>query len=307
MIAFVGRRLVAAVPVIIGVSVVVFASLYLLPGDPIQALTGDLLLSNAQVAQLRAELGLNDPAWVQYLHYASRALHGDLGVSLESGLPVLGEILTFLPATIQLTAAAMLFAVVIGVTLGTIAAIRARTWVDSLATVVALGGASIPSFWLGLMLLLIFSVWLRWLPSAGTEGLNRLVLPAFTLGYGGAAVIARLTRSAVLEALSQDYITTARSKGLPERLVIVRHALRNALIPVITILGLQVGTLLSGAVIVESVFSRQGIGRMLVNGILAKDLPLVQGTILFVATTYVLVNIVTDAVYAWVDPRIRQS
>ena len=219
--------------------------------------------------------------------------------------PVLTEITTFLPATLQLAAAAMVFAIVIGVSLGMIAALRPHTWIDTLTSVLALGGVSIPLFWLGLVLLLVFSVWWPLVPSTGTEGLNRLILPAFCLGYGAAAIIARLTRSALLESLSQDYITTARSKGLRERLVIGRHAMRNALIPVITIIGLQLGTLLSGAVIVETVFSRQGIGRLLVTGIQNRDLPLVQGTILFVATMYVLLNIFADVLYAYVDPRIR--
>ena len=199
----------------------------------------------------------------------------------------------------------MLFAIVVGIGLGTIAAIRAHTWVDSTAMVLALGGVSIPAFWLGLMLLIIFAVGLKLVPSTGTEGLHRLILPALVLGYGAAAIIARLTRSSLLEAMNQEYMTTARAKGLRERRVISRHALKNALIPVITIVGLQIGTLLSGAVIVETVFSRQGIGRLLVNGITGRDLPLVQGTILFVAVIYVLINIITDVMYAWADPRIR--
>jgi len=303
--AYIRIRLLAAIPVIVGVSILVFISLYLLPGDPVQAIAGEVPLDKARVEELRELYGLNDPPWEQYGRFAVRALQGDLGTSLGTRRPVLGEILTFLPATLQLTGAAMLFAVLIGVTLGTIAAIRAHTWVDSLTMVLALGGVSIPSFWLGLMLLIVFSVWLGLVPSTGTEGVHRLILPAFTLGYGAAAIIARLTRSSLLEAMSQDYVVTARSKGLVERTVIIRHALKNALIPVITIAGLQVGNLLSGAVIVETVFSRQGVGRMLVNGILGKDLPLVQGTILFVATAYVLINILTDLLYAYVDPRIR--
>lgn len=303
--SYLGLRLLAAIPTIIGVSILVFASLYLLPGDPVQALAGDVPLERERVEALREQLGLNDPPWEQYARFATNALQGDLGTSLSTRRPVLDEILTHLPATLQLTATAVVFAVVFGVTLGTIAAIRAHTWVDTVTMLLALGGVSIPIFWLGLMLLLVFSVWLGWVPSTGTEGLHRLVLPAFALGYGAAAIIARLTRSAMLEALSLDYITTARSKGLDERIVVIRHALRNALIPVITIVGLQIGALLSGAVIVETVFSRQGIGRMLVEGILGKDLPLVQGAILFVATMYVLINIVTDVLYAFVDPRIR--
>ncbi len=305
MLAYLRLRLLLAIPVIFGVSVLVFASLYLLPGDAVQALTGQTPVSKELQDQLRQELGLNDPPWVQYGRFLAALLRGDLGTSLQTHRPVLGEILTFLPATLQLTVAAMIFAIVIGVTLGTVAAVRAHTWVDTLTSVLALGGVSIPAFWLGLILLLVFSVMLRLVPTTGTEGLNRLFLPAFTLGYSAAAIIARLTRSALLEVLSQEYVVTARSKGLRERLVIGRHALRNALIPVITIVGLQVGTLLSGAVIVETVFSRQGVGRLLVGGIQNRDLPLVQGTIMFVATAYVLINILVDVLYAYVDPRIR--
>jgi peptide/nickel transport system permease protein len=305
LVSYIGLRLLAAIPTIIGVSVLVFASLYLLPGDPVQALAGEVPLERERVEALREQLGLNDPPWEQYGRFALNAIQGDLGTSLKSRQPVLDEILTFLPATLQLTAAAMVFAVIVGVTLGAIAAIKAHTWVDTLTMLLALGGVSVPVFWMGLMLLLVFAVWLGLVPSTGTEGVERLVLPAFTLGYGAAAIIARLTRSAMLEVLSLEYIVTARSKGLAERVVIVRHALRNALIPVITVVGLQVGNLLSGAVIVETVFSRQGVGRMLVNGILGKDLPLVQGAILFVAVFYVLINLLTDILYAWVDPRIR--
>ena len=303
--AYLRLRLLAAIPVIIGVSILVFASLYLLPGDPVQAIAGEVPLDKARVEELREQYGLNDPPWEQYARFATRALQGDLGTSLATRRPVLNEILTFLPATLQLTLAAMVIAIIVGVTLGTIAAIKAHTWIDSVTMLLALTGVSIPAFWLGLMLLIVFSVWMGLVPSTGTEGLHRLVLPAFTLGYGAAAIIARLTRSSLLEIMAQEYVTTARSKGLGERQVIVRHALKNALIPVITIVGLQVGNLLSGAVIVETVFSRQGVGRLLVNGILGKDLPLVQGTILFVATAYVLINIVTDVLYAYVDPRIR--
>ena len=305
MVSYIGLRLLAAIPTILGVSVLVFASLYLLPGDPVQALAGEVPLERERVEALREQLGLNDPPWEQYGRFALDAIQGDLGTSLKSRRPVLDEILTFLPATLQLTTAAMVFAVIVGVTLGAIAAIRAHTWVDTLTMLLALGGVSVPVFWMGLMLLLVFAVWLGLVPSTGTEGIERLILPAFTLGYGAAAIIARLTRSAMLEVLSLEYVVTARSKGLAERVVIVRHALRNALIPVITVVGLQVGNLLSGAVIVETVFSRQGVGRMLVNGILGKDLPLVQGAILFVAVFYVLINLLTDILYAWVDPRIR--
>jgi peptide/nickel transport system permease protein len=303
--SYIRLRILGAIPVIIGVSILVFASLYLLPGDPVQAIAGEVPLDKERVEELREQYGLNDPPWEQYARFATRALQGDFGTSLSTRRPVLNEILTFLPATLTLTVTAMVVAVIIGVTLGTIAAIRAHTWVDTLTMVLALTGVSIPAFWLGLMLLIIFSVWLNIFPSTGTEGIQRLILPAICLGYGAAAIIARLTRSSLLEVMAQEYVTTARSKGLGERRVIIRHALKNALIPVITIVGLQVGNLLSGAVIVETVFSRQGVGRLLVNGILNKDLPLVQGTILFVATAYVIINIVTDVLYAYVDPRIR--
>ena len=305
MVAYVRFRLLAAIPVLLGVLVLVFASLYLLPGDPVSALVGDVPTDKATLDELRQQLGLNDPPWIQYGRFLGALLQGNLGTSLQTHRPVLGEILTFLPATLQLTAAAMLFAIVIGLSLGTLAAVKAHTWVDTLASVIALGGVSVPAFWLGLILLLVFSVWLNLVPSTGTEGLNRLVLPAFVLGYSAAAIIARLTRNALLEVMSQEYVVTARSKGVHERRVIMGHALRNAMIPVITIVGLQIGQLLSGAVIVETVFSRQGVGRLLVNGILGKDLPLVQGTILFVAVAYVVINLVTDVLYVYADPRIR--
>jgi peptide/nickel transport system permease protein len=304
LLGYLRRRILAAIPVVFGVSVLVFAALYILPGDPVQAIVGDTPIPSDQVAVLRQEYGLNDPAWVQYGRFAVNALQGNLGRSIGSQRPVLDDILANLPPTIELTIAAMAFAIFVGIVLGTIAALYAHTWVDTVTMIGALAGVSIPSFWMGLVLLLVFSVWFGLVPSTGTDGLNRLILPAFTLGYGAAAIIARLTRGAVLDALSQEYIVTARSKGLRERVVIVRHGLKNALIPVITIVGLQVGNLLSGAVIVETVFSRQGVGRLLVNGILQRDLPLVQGTILFVATSYVLINIATDALYAWADPRI---
>jgi ABC-type dipeptide/oligopeptide/nickel transport system permease component len=204
-----------------------------------------------------------------------------------------------------LTSAALLVALVLGVTLGALAAIRHHTWVDGAIMLVALTGVSIPSFWLGLLLLLVFSLGLHWLPATGSEGWERLIMPALTLGYGASAVIARLTRGSMLEVLRQEFMTTARAKGLREQAVIWRHALRNALIPVITIVGLQLGNLLAGAVVVETVFSRQGVGRLLLGAILGKDFPVVQGTVLFIATAYVLLNLAVDVAYAVVDPRIR--
>lgn len=305
MIVYILKRLLASLPVIIGISMLVFFSLYLIPGDPLTAVLGDAVVSQAQAAQLREQYGFNDPLPVQYLRFAGRALQGDLGRSLQYKRPVLDEIRTQLPATIQLTLASMLIAVVVGMSLGILAALRPHSWLDSLSMAVALVGVSFPSFWVGLMMLLVFSLMLGWLPATGTEGWQRLVMPATTLGLGAAAIIARLTRSSMLETLRQGYITTARAKGLAAPQVLLRHALRNAVIPVLTIVGLQFGNLLAGAVVVETVFSRQGVGRLLVAAILGRDFPLVQGLVLFVATVYVLINLVVDVSYAVVDPRIR--
>ena len=305
MIVYILKRLLASLPVIIGISMLVFFSLYLIPGDPLTAVLGDAVVSQAQAAQLREQYGFNDPLPVQYLRFAGRALQGDLGRSLQYKRPVLDEIRTQLPATIQLTLASMLIAVVVGMSLGILAALRPHSWLDSLSMAVALVGVSFPSFWVGLMMLLVFSLMLGWLPATGTEGWQRLIMPATTLGFGAAAIIARLTRSSMLEVLRQGYITTARAKGLAAPRVLLGHALRNAVIPVLTIVGLQFGNLLAGAVVVETVFSRQGVGRLLVAAILGRDFPLVQGLVLFVATVYVLINLVVDVSYAVVDPRIR--
>ncbi len=305
MASYIVKRLLAAIPVIAGISVLVFVSLYLVPGDPLTAVLGDAVVTGEQAAALRQQYGFNDPLVVQYARFAGRALQGDLGRSLQYKRPVLDEIRTQLPATIQLTLAAMTIAVVVGMGLGILAALRPHSWLDALSMFFALVGVSFPSFWVGLMLLLVFSLYLGWLPATGTEGWQRLIMPAATLGFGAAAIIARLTRSSMLEVLRQAYVTTARAKGLAAHTVLVRHALRNAIIPVLTIVGLQFGNLLAGAVVVETVFSRQGIGRLLVAAILGRDFPLVQGLVLFVAVVYVLINLVVDVSYALVDPRIR--
>ena len=305
MLTYILKRLLALIPVLVGVSLLVFASLYLTPGDPLSAVLGEAVVSKEQADQLRAQYGFDDPFYVQYARFAGRALQGDLGRSLRYNQPVLTQIQSQLPATLQLTVAAMTFAILFGVSLGVVAAIYHNTWIDFLAMLLALGGISIPTFWSGLILLLVFSLELGWLPATGTEGWQRLLMPAFALGYGAAAIIARLTRSSMLEVLRQSYVTTARAKGLPGRVVILRHTLKNALIPVITMIGLQFGNLLAGAVVVETVFSRQGMGRLLVDAILSKDFPTVQGTVLFVAVIYVLINLLVDLSYAVVDPRIR--
>ena len=305
MLAYILKRLLALIPVLFGVSLLVFASLYLTPGDPLSAILGEAVVSKEQMEQLREQYGFDDPLYVQYLRFAGRALQGDLGRSLRYNQPVLQQIRDQLPATIQLTLAAMAFAIALGLALGVLAAIYHNTWIDFTAMLVSLAGISIPTFWSGLILLLIFALELGWLPATGTEGWQRLILPAFALGYGAAAIIARLTRSSMLEVLRQSYVTTARAKGLPGHMVSLRHTLKNALIPVITIVGLQFGNLLAGAVVVETVFSRQGIGRLLVDAILSKDFPTVQGTVLLVAAMYVLINLLVDLSYAVVDPRIR--
>lgn len=299
------RRLLAAVPVLIGVSIIVFLMMRLLPGDVAQMILSDWGASREQVDKLREQLGLNDPLWVQYYNFATNALQGDLGRSVHTNRPVLQEILSQFPSTIELTLAGMGFAIVLGVTLGTVAALRQNTWTDNASMLVSLLGVSMPSFWLGLLLIFLFSLTLGWFPATGRGGLERLVLPAITLGFIAAATIARLVRSSMLEVLRQEYITTARAKGLSGRVVLIRHALRNALIPVITIVGLQFGSLLAGAVIVETVFTRPGLGRLTITAILGKDFTLVQGTVLFIATVYILVNLLVDLSYTFIDPRIR--
>lgn len=301
------KRLLAAIPILIGISALVFFSLKLVPGDPLSAITGDAVIGKAEADLLREQYGLNDPIHVQYLRFVGRAIQGDLGRSLQFKRPVIDEIRTQLPATLQLTAAAMVVALTVGLGLGILAAIRPHSLLDGFTMSIAMAGVSFPSFWVGLMLLLIFSLALGWLPATGTEGIERLIMPAATLGFGAAAIIARLTRSSLLEVLQQQYIVTARAKGLSFVKVVFRHALRNALIPVVTIVGLQFGNLLAGAVVIETVFSRQGIGRLLVTAILGRDFPLVQGVILFVASVYVIVNLLVDLSYALIDPRIRYA
>jgi len=305
VLAYIAGRLVASVPVLVGVSLAVFAMLFLVPGDPVRMMLAEFVTTPDQVARMRAQLHLDEPLLVQYGRFVGHAVQGDLGVSIRSRRPVAQEIRENLASTVTLAVAAMALAVGFGVGLGLLAALLPRSWVDLGAMLLALLGVSMPSFWLGLLLIVVFSLHLGWLPATGGGDLRHLVLPAVTLGAVASALIARLTRSSLLEVLGQDYVRTARAKGLAGWPVVVRHALRNALIPVVTIFGLQFGNLLAGAVIVETVFSRPGLGRLIVGGILSKDFPLVQGTILFVATAYVLLNLVVDLSYAALDPRIR--
>ncbi len=305
MLTYVGRRILAVVPVLFGVTLAVFSMLFLVPGDPVKIMLAEFVTTPDQIAQMRAQLHLDEPVLKQYARFVGSALRGDLGVSIRSRRPVTAEITENIGSTGQLALASMLVAIGLGVPLGLLAALGRNSWLDVAAMVVALLGVAMPSFWLGFLLIFVFSLHLGWLPATGGGDLLHLVMPAVALGMIAAAIIARLTRSSMLEVLGQDYVRTARAKGLGSGSVIVRHALRNALIPVVTVFGLQFGNLLAGAVIVETVFSRPGLGRLIVGGILAKDFPLVQGTVLFVAAAYVLINVVVDVAYAYVDPRIR--
>ena len=294
MLTYLARRLLAVVPVLFGVTLAVFSMLFLVPGDPVKMMLAEFVTTPDQVAQMRAQLHLDEPILKQYGRFVGNAVRGDLGTSIRSRRAVSTEIGENMGSTAQLAVASMAVAVAIGVPLGLLAALFRSSWFDAGSMIVALLGVSMPSFWLGLLMIVTFSLHLGWFPATGGGDLHHLVLPAVTLGMIASAIIARLTRSSMLEVLGQDYVRTARAKGLAWWGVVVRHALKNALIPVITIFGLQFGNLLAGAVIVETVFSRPGLGRLIVGGILAKDFPLVQGTVLFVATTYVLINVLVD-------------
>lgn len=299
------KRLLAAIPILIGISALVFFSLKLVPGDPLSAITGDAVIGKEEADRLREQYGLNDPLHVQYLRFAGRAIQGDLGRSLQFKRPVIDEIRAQLPATLQLTGAAMVIALTVGLGLGILAAIRPHSLLDALTMSVAMAGVSFPSFWVGLMLLLIFSLALGWLPATGTEGIERLIMPAATLGFGAAAIIARLTRSSLLEVLQQQFIITARAKGLSFVKVVFRHALRNALIPVVTIVGLQFGNLLAGAVVVETVFAWPGLGMFAYNSILQSDYNAIMGFTLFTGTVFIGVNLLVDLAQSVLDPRGR--
>ncbi len=307
---YLARRLAQLGVVLLLVSVAVFSIMHALPGDPVQ-----LMLSGAESGsvtperqeQLREEMGLNDPLPVQYGRFLGGAATGDLGTSVRLRQPVLDLILDRLGSTLALSFGGILFAVLIGVTTGILAALKQGSWIDGFSRILAYAGVSLPLFWLGLLLILAFAFWLPWFPPAGSEGIRSLILPSLSLGLVSAGVIARLTRASLLEVLVQDYVRTAWAKGLPRRIVYLRHALRNALIPVLTMLGLQFGAMLAGAVVTETVFSRPGLGRLVVSAILWKDYPLVQGIVLFMATMYVVVNLGVDLLAAWLDPRIRDE
>lgn len=312
MLQYIRVRLLLTIPVLLGVSLLTFSILHLIPGDPARILLGDMGggaaagdTSEDAYQRLREQLGLNDPLIVQYGRYLGDVATGDFGRSFQTNREVRDSILDVLPYTLQLTVVGLGFAILFGGILGIIAALNRNTWIDSLTMVFSLFGLAMPSFWLAFILIQLFA--LRWtiFPSTGSDGIKTLVLPALTLGLVASGVVARLVRSTMLEVLSQEYVTTARSKGLHERTVILRHALRNALIPVVTVVGLQFGGLLSGAVIIETVFARRGLGRLAAEAVLRRDFPMVQGTILVAAFGYVFINLLVDLSYAWLDPRIK--
>ena len=316
MIRFLARRLLHLGPVLLGVSVIVFLVLHLAPGDPAEIMLG-ANANKEDLDRLRAQLGLDQPLHVQYLHWIGHVARGDLGRSLWMKRPVLGEVLERFKATLLLTGVALFLSTVGGIALGIASATRANSLLDRLSAVASVFGASMPVFWLGILLMVIFSLWLGWLPASGmyapygggglTDLLAHLVLPAVTLAAASVTIIARLTRATMLEMLGQDYVRTARAKGLGERPVVWRHALKNALIPIVTVVGVQAGYLLGGAVLTETVFAWPGVGTLVVQGILARDIPLVQGGVLVIALSFVLVNLAVDTLYAWLDPRIKYN
>lgn len=311
MTTYLLRRLISTVWVLLGVTLGSFLIIQLTPGDPARLILGQDADATS-VQALRQQLGLDRPLLVQYGQFLLRVVQGDLGTSFRSGRSVLSTLQGSFPNTVELALVSVLLATVIGMGLGIVSALRRGSWVDTSATTLSLVGISIPNFWLGLILMIAFSYHLGWFPASGRggpvwswDGLRSLMLPAFTLATGSAATIARITRASLLEVLSQDYVRTARAKGLHENRVTFRHALANALIPVVTIVGLQFGFLLGGAVVTERIFAWPGLGSVLINAINNRDLPVVQGALIVVSTVFVLINLFTDLLYGFLDPRIR--
>ncbi len=299
------KRLISFCTVVFGVLSLTFLLIHLVPGDPVEVMLGESA-SLADREVLRAELGLNQPVAKQFGLYLSRLAHADFGLSIHSKTPIIELIKTRYPATLKLACLALLIGLGIGVPLGIYAALKAGHWQDLLVTIVSVRLSAMPAFWLGPMLMLIFAVWLGCLPVSGMDSPSSIVLPALTLGFGLSAILTRMTRTSLLEVLNDDFIRTARAKGLSERQVILHHALRAALLPIITIVGLQMGSLLAGTVITETIFSWDGIGRLLVESIEKRDYPVTQACVLLVALSYVMVNLLTDLLYRWADPRIKR-
>ena len=307
MLKFTLKRLLYLILVLIGVSFLVCLLLYMSPGDPVRMMLGESSTPEAQ-AELRAELGLDDPFLVQYGRYmANIVFHQDLGTSYSTGRPVLESILEVFPNTVTLATASIVIAIVLGTFLGIISAVKQNSLLDNAVMVLALIGTSAPIFWIGILMILLFSVQLNWLPPSGFGSFKQLIMPAVALGMQSTAVVARMTRSSMLEVIRQDYVKTARAKGQKEFVVIMRHVFRNALIPVITVVGLQFGTLLGGAMLTEIVFSIPGVGRLMIEAIKQRDFPIVQGSVLFVAACFSLVNLAVDLLYAVVDPKVSKE
>lgn len=306
MYKYILKRLLALIPVLIGVTFIVFFIMNLSPGDPARMLLGSGA-TESSIQALREEMGLNDPLIVQYGRYLWDLLHGDMGVSYVSGNTVAYEIFSRFPNTVILAVGAIVFAAAVSIPIGIISATRQYSAIDNIGMVVALLGVSMPSFWLGLMLILLFSVYLGWLPSGGVDGFSSLILPSITLGAESMATITRTTRSSMLEVVRQDYIRTARSKGVPEKIVIRKHALKNALIPTLTVTGIEMGALLGGAILTETVFSWPGVGRLLIDAITNKNTPVVLGCLVIFSICFGIVNLIVDILYAYVDPRIKSQ
>ncbi|MFP4021644.1 MAG: ABC transporter permease [Halanaerobium sp.] len=334
MFSYILRRILILIPLLLAISIVVFFMIHLIPGDPVQIMLGDKG-TEEDAARIRAEMGFDQPLHIQYFNFLTNLVQGDLGRSIRNRNPVISEIQTSFPATIELTILSMLFASGIGILAGIISAIKQYSIIDNLTMVGALLGISMPVFWVGMMLMLIFGSELGWLPISGRisrvtdlkvitnfyiidsiitrnwaalqSTFSHLILPALTLATIPVAMIARMTRSTTLEILNQDYIRTARAKGLPEKTVIMKHVLKNSLIPVVTIIGLQFGSFLGGAVLTETVFARAGVGRLLINGILGRDFPVIQGAVIVIASFFVFINLFVDILYSFLDPRIHYS
>ena len=307
MLKYIAKRLLAMIPVILGVTLIVYLIMSLAPGDPARTILGEQA-TEEQVNELREEMGLNDPIIVQYFKYIWNLLHGNLGRSYQSRIDVSTEIFSRFPNTIKLALAASLFSVILALPLGIIAAVKQNTFFDSFSMFVAIIGISCPTFWFGLILIPVFAVNLKWFPVSGqVDNFRGMVLPALTLAFNSMAAMARVTRSSMLEVIRQDYIRTARAKGVSQRNVILRHAVPNAMIPTVTIIGLRIGGLLAGAVICETVFSWPGIGRLLVQSIQSRNTPVVLGCIIIFSICFSLVNLIVDILYAFIDPRIKSQ
>jgi peptide/nickel transport system permease protein len=300
------KRLLGTIPVIFGVLLLTFVLVHSIPGDPVEVMLGESATS-ADREVLRQNLGLDEPLPIQFFQYVAKVAQGDLGVSIHSKKPIVDLLAERLPATIKLAALALMIAISIGVPLGIVAALKVDRWADNLATVLSLTVSAMPHFWLGPLLMMVFALWLGLLPVSGMDANTSIILPALTLGFGLAAILTRMTRASMLEVLHEDFIRTARAKGLPEKIVILKHALRAALLPIVTVLGLQLGSLLAGTVITETVFAWDGIGRLLVESIEKRDYPVTQACVLVIALTYVFVNLLTDIIYTRIDPRVRFS